>query len=236
MARALTLMPQRTDSGGSDDVTRDNSLDFGAAELADFPNLQLGVALQVGWPVEMPLLSASDCGGSSFPEQQCLLLHAGHAPPTWLPPLPPQGDAKNALQSFCESEDIELLVMGTRSGGKIRKKLRWAGGRAESREPTCLWSQALGCALQWLQGSRTQTMPLLQQLLASIKPSTAAHFECTIPTPLCSGGGVSSHLIDNAPCPCLIVPYRYIGVHVEEVRTCGWVEGHCSGGKRGCAC
>ena len=27
--------------------------------------------------------------------------------------------------SFCESEDIELLVMGTRSGGKIRKKLRW---------------------------------------------------------------------------------------------------------------
>lgn len=112
MARALTLMPQRTDSGGSDDVTRDNSLDFGAAELADFPNLQLGVALQ--------------------------------------------GDAKNALQSFCESEDIELLVMGTRSGGKIRKKL--------------------------------------------------------------SGGGVSSHLIDNAPCPCLIVPYRYIGVHVEEGR------------------
>jgi nucleotide-binding universal stress UspA family protein len=112
MARALTLMPQRADSGGSDEVTRDNSLDFGAAELGEFPNLQLGVALQ--------------------------------------------GDAKNALQSFCESEDIELLVMGTRSGGKIRKKL--------------------------------------------------------------SGGGVSSHLIDNAPCPCLIVPYRYIGVHVDEGR------------------
>lgn len=36
-----------------------------------------------------------------------------------------QGDPKNALMSFCESEDIELLVMGTRSGGKIRKKLRW---------------------------------------------------------------------------------------------------------------
>lgn len=48
MARALTLMPQRPESGGSDDVTRDNSLDFGAAELAGFPNLQLGVALQVG--------------------------------------------------------------------------------------------------------------------------------------------------------------------------------------------
>ncbi len=54
MARALTLMPQRPESGGSDDVTRDNSLDFGAAELAGFPNLQLGVALQVGtrWRVE----------------------------------------------------------------------------------------------------------------------------------------------------------------------------------------
>lgn len=48
MARALTLMPQRPDSAGSDEVTRDNSLDFGAAELAGFPNLQLGVALQVG--------------------------------------------------------------------------------------------------------------------------------------------------------------------------------------------
>lgn len=48
MARALTLMPQRPDSAGSEEVTRDNSLDFGAAELAGFPNLQLGVALQVG--------------------------------------------------------------------------------------------------------------------------------------------------------------------------------------------
>lgn len=128
MARALTLMPQRTDSGGSDDVTRDNSLDFGAAELADFPNLQLGVALQVGWPVEMPLLSASDCGDSRLKGQHSVLLSVCPAPPTVLPLLLPQGDAKNALQSFCESEDIELLVMGTRSGGKIRKKLRWAGG------------------------------------------------------------------------------------------------------------
>lgn len=98
--------------------------------------------------------------------------------------------------------------------------------------PVCLWSHALGCALQWLQGSRTQTSPLLQHLLASINQCTATHPARTVPTPLCSGGGVSSHLIDNAPCPCLIVPYRYIGVHVEEVRTCGWVEGHCSGGKR----
>jgi hypothetical protein len=35
-----------------------------------------------------------------------------------------QGDPRSALTSFCESEDIELLVISTRSGGKIRKKLR----------------------------------------------------------------------------------------------------------------
>ena len=28
----------------------------------------------------------------------------------------------------------------------------------------------------------------------------------------CSGGGVSSHLIDHAPCPCLAVPYKFMGL------------------------
>jgi nucleotide-binding universal stress UspA family protein len=34
-----------------------------------------------------------------------------------------QGDVKSALTAFCSSEDIELLVIGTRSGGKIKKRL-----------------------------------------------------------------------------------------------------------------
>ncbi|KAL4451801.1 hypothetical protein ABPG75_007463 [Micractinium tetrahymenae] len=100
--RAVTL--QKSDSL-SDEVTRDNSYQFGAAELAGY-NVQLGVTLQ--------------------------------------------GDAKSAISSFCESEEIELLIIGSRSGGKIRKRL--------------------------------------------------------------SGGGVSSHLIDNASCPCLVVPYKWMGV------------------------
>ncbi len=51
---------------------------------------------------------------------------------------------------------------------------------------------------------------------------------------------MSSHLIDNAPCPCLIVPYHYIGVHVDEVRSCCFelrcAGRRCSGeGRRVCA-
>ena len=44
-----------------------------------------------------------------------------------LPAIPAclQGDPKSAITAFCESEQIELLIMGTRSGGMIRKKLRW---------------------------------------------------------------------------------------------------------------
>lgn len=43
VTRVLTM--QRAESGPAE-VTRDNHLDFGAAELEGFPNLQLGVALQ----------------------------------------------------------------------------------------------------------------------------------------------------------------------------------------------
>lgn len=100
--RVMTL--QRADSF-SEEVTRDNSIQFGAAELAGY-NVHLNVTLQ--------------------------------------------GDSKSALASFCESEEVELLIIGSRSTGMIRKKF--------------------------------------------------------------GGGGVSSHLIDNAPCPCLVVPYKYMGV------------------------
>ncbi|KAL4419509.1 hypothetical protein ABPG77_002295 [Micractinium sp. CCAP 211/92] len=100
--RAVTL--QKADSL-TDEVTRDNSIQFGAAELAGY-KVELGVTLQ--------------------------------------------GDPKSAIAAFCEREEIELLIIGSRSGGKIRKRL--------------------------------------------------------------SGGGVSSHLIDNAPCPCLVVPYKWMGV------------------------
>lgn len=64
-----------------------------------------------------------------------------------------RGDPKSALPAFCEQEAIDLLVIGSRSGGlgnRIRKTL--------------------------------------------------------------SGGSVSGHLIDNAPCPCLVVPHRYLGL------------------------
>lgn len=30
--------------------------------------------------------------------------------------------------------------------------------------------------------------------------------------PCCSGGSVSSHLIDHAPCPCLVVPSAHMGI------------------------
>lgn len=100
--RAVTL--QKADSL-TEEVTRDNSIQFGAAELAGY-KVELGVTLQ--------------------------------------------GDPKSSITTFCESEGIELLIIGSRSGGKIRKRL--------------------------------------------------------------SGGGVSSHLIDNAPCPCLVVPYKWMGV------------------------
>lgn len=99
--RAVTL--QKADSLA--EVTRDNCIQFGAAELAGY-KVEMGVTLQ--------------------------------------------GDPKSALAAFCESEEIELLIIGSRSGGKIRKRL--------------------------------------------------------------SGGGVSSHLIDNASCPCLVVPYKVMGV------------------------
>lgn len=32
----------------------------------------------------------------------------------------------------------------------------------------------------------------------------------------CSGGSVSSHLIDHAPCPCLVVPSAHMGI--DDVR------------------
>lgn len=43
LVRAMTLQRE-----GSAEVTRDNSIDFGAAELAGFRSVHLNVALQVG--------------------------------------------------------------------------------------------------------------------------------------------------------------------------------------------
>ncbi len=47
-----------------------------------------------------------------------------------------QGDPKAALERFCESEGIDLLVIGTRAGGKLRKTLTWVLGIA----PPPLWA------------------------------------------------------------------------------------------------
>lgn len=60
--------------------------------------------------------------------------------------------------SFCESEDIELLVMGTRSGNKIRKKLRCGRGELMGGQIWCgHWTgkgsadvAAVGCVIALL--------------------------------------------------------------------------------------
>jgi hypothetical protein len=61
-----------------------------------------------------------------------------------------RGDIKQVVPSFCESEGIDLLVIGSRSGGRLRKTL--------------------------------------------------------------AGGSVSNSLISHAPCPCVVVPYRAMGL------------------------
>lgn len=81
-----------------------------------------------------------------LPQHPALLLYSVPPPP----PPPPQGDPKAAIPAWCEAEGIELVLLGTRSGGNLRKKL--------------------------------------------------------------SGGSVSGHLIDHCPCPCLVVPYSYLGL------------------------
>jgi len=65
-----------------------------------------------------------------------------------------QGDPRTAVTAFCESEGIELLVLSTRTGGRIRKTL--------------------------------------------------------------GGGSVSGYLIDHAPCPCLVIPYKALGLLQDE--------------------
>lgn len=34
-----------------------------------------------------------------------------------------QGDPRSALERFCESEGIDLLIIGTRAGSKLKKTL-----------------------------------------------------------------------------------------------------------------
>lgn len=67
-----------------------------------------------------------------------------------------KGDPKQSVTEFCESEGIDLLIISSRSAGRLRKTM--------------------------------------------------------------SGGSVSSHLINKAPCPCLVFPLRFLGfTETEEI-------------------
>lgn len=61
-----------------------------------------------------------------------------------------KGEPREAIIGFCESEGIDLVVIGSRTHGVLRKKL--------------------------------------------------------------SGGSTSGYLVDHAPCPCLVLPYRFMGL------------------------
>jgi nucleotide-binding universal stress UspA family protein len=65
-----------------------------------------------------------------------------------------KGDPRAAVASFCESADIELLIISTRTGSRLRKTL--------------------------------------------------------------TGGSISGALIDRAPCPCFVVPFRALGLSPAE--------------------
>jgi nucleotide-binding universal stress UspA family protein len=65
-----------------------------------------------------------------------------------------KGDPRAAVASFCEAEDIELLIISTRTGSRLRKTL--------------------------------------------------------------TGGSISGALIDRAPCPCFVVPFRALGLSPAE--------------------
>ena len=65
-----------------------------------------------------------------------------------------KGDPKQLVTEFCENEGIDLLIISSRSAGRLRKTM--------------------------------------------------------------SGGSVSSHLINKAPCPCLVFPLRCLGFSETE--------------------
>ena len=65
-----------------------------------------------------------------------------------------KGDPKQSVTEFCENEGIDLLIISSRSAGRLRKTM--------------------------------------------------------------SGGSVSSHLINKAPCPCLVFPLRFLGFSETE--------------------
>ena len=66
-----------------------------------------------------------------------------------------RGDPRSTLATFCESERIDLLIISTRTGGRLYKTL--------------------------------------------------------------SGGSVSAFLIDKAPCPCFVAPYKSLGLDQEDI-------------------
>jgi hypothetical protein len=71
-------------------------------------------------------------------------------------------------------------------------------------EPRWLWDGGLGQVLDC--AAAAFTLPPSE----SLGVTTCLAPGCTCVS--CSGGGVSSHLIDHAPCPCLAVPYKYMGL------------------------
>lgn len=194
-------------------------LQFGAAELAGY-KVEMGVTLQVGvhplGRLGPPLLTRGCHAGvpavacdpcqirrSKLPAHLAMRRCLPHLLLLSVPaPLgPPQGDPKSALAAFCESEEIELLIIGSRSGGKIRKRLRCGRPHDVVLQLDCLAQQA---------PSRLQNAELAASFscaCGALKP--AGLLLCRLLRCLpCSGGGVSSHLIDNASCPCLVVPYK----------------------------
>lgn len=65
-----------------------------------------------------------------------------------------RGDTRSSLVNFCKTEAIEILIISTRTSGRLMKTL--------------------------------------------------------------SGGSVSAFLIDKAPCPCLVAPYKSLGLSQEQ--------------------
>jgi nucleotide-binding universal stress UspA family protein len=108
-------------------------------------------------PPDLPARSASAGGGSEVTEDATAEFGAqelaGHVGTLHLGVVL-RGDPRASLAAFCEAEHMDVLVISTRAGGRIRKTL--------------------------------------------------------------SGGSVSGHLIDHAPCPALVVPYRALNIPRDE--------------------
>ena len=127
--RAMTLNLQQQQHGGGE-VTEDSALEFGAKELEGF-KVHLNVVLKVRECQRVPLwLSVQQQRRPDTQSTPCLgIFHLSLVSVASCV----QGDPKNTLPAFCEKEAIDLLVIGSRTGGlgtRIRKTL--GGGSVSS--------------------------------------------------------------------------------------------------------